>query len=54
VQGVYWDHEEYNLAGQLVARYRSFEEMSAAGLRESGWRKFDGAGHLIQEGTLGV
>ena len=54
VRGVYWDHEEYDWAGRLVARYRSFEEMSTAGPRQSGWRKFDGDGHLLQEGTLGI
>jgi hypothetical protein len=54
VRGVYWDHEEYDLTGRLVARYRSFEEMSTAGPRQSGWRKFDGEGHLLQEGTLGI
>ncbi len=31
VQGIYWEHEEYDPAGTLVARYQSFDETNAAG-----------------------
>jgi hypothetical protein len=48
----YWDHEEYDTSGCLIARYRSFEETSAQGVRHSGWRKFDGAGRLVTEGAI--
>jgi hypothetical protein len=47
VRGVYWEHEEYNLAGFLVARYESFDEIPEAAPRRSGWRKFDAEGRLL-------
>jgi hypothetical protein len=52
VRGIFWDHDEYDPAGQLIARYSSFDEVSATGLRQSGWRKFDREGLLVAEGTL--
>ncbi len=48
--GVYWGHEEYCSAGRLLARYECFEEVSAAGERRCGWRKFDETGQLICTG----
>ncbi len=50
VPGVYWGHEEYCSAGRLLARYESFEEISAIGERRCGWRKFDTAGRLLCTG----
>ncbi len=44
---VCWEHEEYDATGQLVARYVSFDEISVAGQRQSGWRKFDGTGKHV-------
>jgi hypothetical protein len=43
---VYWEFEEYDQTGRLVARYETFDERSA-GSRHKGCRKFDGEGHLI-------
>ncbi len=48
--GIYWEHEEYDTSGVRVARYESFEEMTASGVRRSGWRKFDPSGHLVATG----
>ena len=31
---VYWEHEEYDAAGRLICRYKSFDEVSPAGLRQ--------------------
>ena len=51
--GTFWDHEEYDAAGRLVARYASFEERSPCGdQRRSGWRKYDLLGRLMAEGDL--
>ncbi len=47
VSGVYWENEEYDASGQLVARYESFRETTAEGERRSGWRKFDSIGRLV-------
>jgi len=49
---VYWEHEEYDGDGRLICRYKSFDEESPAGLRRSGWRKYDGAGLLLDERDL--
>ena len=50
LSGVYWEHEEYDTTGALIARYQSFSESRDGGVRQSGWRKFDLAGRLIAEG----
>ncbi len=53
VAGTFWDHEEYDEAGRLVARYETFEEADCrSGARYSGWRKYDSAGRLVGEGEL--
>ena len=53
VAGTFWDHEEYDADGRLVARYESFEESDAQGrVRRSGWRKYDLDRGLIAEGEL--
>jgi hypothetical protein len=55
VAGTFWDHEEYDAMGRLVARYESFEETKPHGnVRRSGWRKFDVVGRLVAEGELPV
>jgi hypothetical protein len=51
--GTFWDHEEYDTLGRLVGRYESFDERDAqAGVRRSGWRKYDLVGRLVAEGNL--
>ena len=53
VAGTFWDHEEYDARGLLVARYESFEERSPRlGARRAGWRKYDILGRLVAEGEL--
>ena len=47
--GVYWEHEEYDPRGMQIARYESFVESDQAGVRRSGWRKYDATGRLIEE-----
>jgi hypothetical protein len=47
VRGTYWEHNEYDAAGCLVARYHSFVELSDGGKYRYGWRKYNGHGHLI-------
>ena len=51
--GTFWDHEEYDALGRLVARYESFEETNPrSNDRRSGWRKYDVVGRLVAEGEL--
>jgi hypothetical protein len=52
VRGTYWDHEEYDAAGHLVARYHSFLELSDEGMYRCGWRKYNSHGHLIDAADL--
>lgn len=53
VAGTFWDHEEYDGLGRLVARYQSFDERDPqSGMRRSGWRKYDLLGRLVTEGNL--
>ena len=49
VSAVHWEHEEYDTTGRLIARYKSFEEVSPAGTQQRGWCKYDGNGHLVAE-----
>ena len=44
-----WEHDEYDMLGRLVARYRSFEKVNAGGERQRGWRRFDCHGHMMSE-----
>jgi hypothetical protein len=46
---IFWEHDEYDALGRLVARYRSFEQMTPAGETRRGWRKFDSYGHIVSE-----
>jgi hypothetical protein len=50
LRGVYWEHEEYDEDGRLIARYRSFDETASNGQRGSGWEKYAPSGELITEG----
>lgn len=51
--GTFWNHEEYDAAGRLVARYESFEESGLLGRdRQGGWRKYDPDGRLVAKGEL--
>ena len=53
VAGTFWDHEEYDALGRLVARYQSFEESDPhSHARRSGWRKYDITGRLVADGEL--
>ena len=55
VAGTFWEHEEYDALGRLVARYESFEETNPhSNVRRSGWRKYDVVGRLVAEGELPV
>ena len=47
VSAVYWEHEEYDTTGRLIARYKSFEEVSPAGVQQCGWYKYDANGRLV-------
>ena len=49
LSGVYWEHEEYDTTGALIARYQSFSESRDGRVCQSGWRKYDLAGRLIEE-----
>lgn len=40
----FWEHEEYDPAGCLLARYESYEEIGPEGPRHGCWRKFDRSG----------
>ena len=44
---VVWEHDEYDASGQLVARYKSYEQVSPAGEMRCGWQKFDAEGQVI-------
>ena len=45
-----WKHDEYNASGRVVARYKSYEQVSATGEMRCGWQKFDAEGQVICEG----
>lgn len=45
----FWEHDEYDAIGQLVARYKCFQKVNAEGKRQSGWQKFSRDGELICE-----
>jgi hypothetical protein len=49
ISAVFWEHDEYDPQGRLVARYCSFEQVNASGDRQRGWRRFDSHGHLVSE-----
>ena len=48
----YWEHEEYDASGQLIARYESYaQRLSRGGLSQNGWCKYDPFGKLIARGS---
>jgi hypothetical protein len=49
VSAVYWEHEEYDTTGRMIARYKAFEEVSPAGVQQCGWCKYDGNGRLVAQ-----
>jgi hypothetical protein len=47
-RGEFWEHEEFDPRGVLVARYESFTELDpATGATHSGWYRYDSDGFLI-------
>jgi hypothetical protein len=46
LSAVYWEHEEYDGLGRLVARYHCYNEEEIPGERRCGWRRYDLAGCL--------
>jgi hypothetical protein len=53
VRGTFWEHEEHDPQGRLVARYESFEEVDAeTGAVRSGWVKYDADGWIVDEGRI--
>ena len=52
ISGTRWEHEQYDTAGQLVARFESFEETGPTGQKVRGWRRFSPQGDLIGEEHL--
>jgi hypothetical protein len=49
LSAISWEHNEYDSLGRLVARYRSFEQVNAAGQTQRGWRRFDCYGHMMSK-----
>ena len=52
IGGTFWEHEEYDAGGSLIARFKSFEETDPTGLRVSGWHRRDATGLLLEAGDL--
>jgi hypothetical protein len=50
LSAIFWEHDEFDMQGRLVARYRSFEHvMNPEGETQRGWRRFDCHGHMMSE-----
>ncbi|MBD2751105.1 hypothetical protein IC232_31220 [Microvirga sp. BT688] len=49
---VFWEHDEYDASRCLIACYKSFHLMTAAGEQSSGWQKFDREGQLLAENEI--
>ncbi len=49
LSAICWEHDEYDTLGRLVARYRSYEQVTPAGETQRGWRRFDCHGHMVNE-----
>ena len=50
LSAICWEHDEFDMQGRLVARYRSFEHvMNPEGETQRGWRRFDCHGHMMSE-----
>jgi hypothetical protein len=53
VHATYWDHEEFDPGGHLIARYRTFEEFDQqGGANHRSWCKYDTCGQLLGEAAL--
>src|SRR5829696_2430049 len=46
---VFWEHDEYDASGRLIACYKSFHLVTAVGEQRSGWQKFGREGQLLAE-----
>jgi hypothetical protein len=44
-----WEHDEYDSSGRLVARYSSFQQVSATSKGQCGWCKFDKDSERLSE-----
>lgn len=52
VPATYWEHEEFDAGGGLIARYESYVQHGPRGApARSGWRKYDAAGRLVGQGA---
>jgi hypothetical protein len=51
LRAVYWEHEEYDASGRLIARYKCFDERNQTGVRLNGWHKYDLEGRLVEKGA---
>jgi hypothetical protein len=49
---VVWKHDKYDASGQLVARYKSYEHVNAAGERRCRWEKLDAQGKPVTGSQL--
>ena len=49
LSAICWEHDEYDTLGRLVARYRSYEQVTPAGDTQRGWRRFDCHGQMMSE-----
>ena len=49
LSAICWEHDEYDTLRRLVARYRSYEQMTSAGETQRGWRSFDCHGRMMSE-----
>jgi hypothetical protein len=41
LSGEYWEHEEYDGLGRLIARYHCYKEVEPSGQRRCGWRRYN-------------
>jgi hypothetical protein len=52
IPATYWEHEDYDTSGRLVARYESFAQRGPNGdVTRGSWRKVDPSGRLIGQGS---
>ncbi|WP_407520646.1 hypothetical protein [Methylobacterium oryzisoli] len=45
--GVCWFHTEYDVRGEPVARYETYDETDETGRARCGWRRYDADGCLV-------
>jgi hypothetical protein len=53
MRGTFWEHEEYDPSGVLIARFSSFEETDPTGCTVRGCKKYDAAGQLVDSAEFG-